>query len=83
MKSWVNQGFGRKDGVHFSEKGYQKLGQSMANDLIALLDSKSQITGVNKDPELSTNLKQNLPSSNTGFASICLEGNKECKSIRF
>lgn len=83
MKSWVNQGFGRKDGVHFSEKGYQKLGQSMANDLITLLDSKSQITSVNKDPELSTNLKHNLPSSNTGFASICLEGNKECKSIRF
>ncbi|AOA59329.1 GDSL-type esterase/lipase family protein [Acinetobacter larvae] len=36
MKSWINQGRARGDGVHFTSLGYQELGQQMAQDLLAL-----------------------------------------------
>ncbi|TCM69256.1 lysophospholipase L1-like esterase [Acinetobacter calcoaceticus] len=35
MKSWINQGDARRDGVHFSASGYQKLGQTMAQDILS------------------------------------------------
>ena len=83
MKTWINRGLGRKDGVHFSQEGYQKLGQVLANDLISFVGQKNQ-TDYFPDKETSFKpLQQYQPSENTGFASICLAGNKDCKSISF
>ena len=83
MKTWINRGLGRKDGVHFSQEGYQKLGQVLANDLISFVGQKNQ-TDYFPDKETSFKpLQQHQPSENTGFASICLAGNKDCKSISF
>ena len=85
MKTWINSGLGRKDGVHFSEAGYQKLGRSLADDLISFAGLENQIDYFNsiKNSKLLRSSEQYLPPMNTGFASICLEGNKECKSINF
>lgn len=83
MKTWINRGLSRKDGVHFSEEGYQKLGQVLANDLLSFVGQKNQ-TDYFPDKETSfKSLQQHRPSENTGFASICLAGNKDCKSISF
>ncbi|WP_372403038.1 GDSL-type esterase/lipase family protein [Acinetobacter piscicola] len=81
MKSWINQGLGRADGVHFSASGYQRLGRSLASDLLNL-------SGVNIDTRpastTETNQTNSTPLTNygqLGFAQICLEGSSECKSI--
>lgn len=81
MKSWINQGLGRADGVHFSASGYQRLGRTLASDLLNL-------SGVNIDtrPASTTEVNQtnSTPLTNygqLGFAQICLEGSSECKSI--
>lgn len=82
MKSWINQGLGRADGVHFSASGYQRLGRSLAADVLNL-------SGVNIDhtqPTSNTepNNNNSTPLTNygqLGFAQICLEGSNECKSI--
>lgn len=81
MKSWINQGLGRADGVHFSASGYQRLGHSLASDLLNL-------SGVNIDdrPTSSTESNHTNPTQlnhygQLGFAQICLEGSSECKSI--
>lgn len=34
MKSWINRGDARQDGVHFSASGYQKLGNMLAADIL-------------------------------------------------
>ena len=84
MKSWINQGLGRKDGVHFSEVGYQKLGQALADDLLSFVGlQQSYNTPMNTEVNVAKSSQQYKPSTNTGYASICLEGSKECKSINF
>ena len=84
MKSWINQGLGRKDGVHFSEAGYQKLGQALAEDLLSFVGlQQSYNTPTNTEVNVAKSSQQYKPSTNTGYASICLEGTKECKSISF
>lgn len=84
MKSWINQGLGRKDGVHFSEAGYQKLGQALAEDLLSFVGlQQSYNTATNTEVNVAKSSQQYKPSTNTGYASICLEGTKECKSISF
>lgn len=84
MKSWINQGLGRKDGVHFSEAGYQKLGQALAEDLLSFVGlQQSYNTPTNTEVNVAKSSQQYKPSTNTGYASICLEGNTECKSISF
>lgn len=77
MKSWMNQGLARKDGVHFSEAGYQKLGKIFANDLLELLTPKGQ------DYSSSTpqNLKTTPSPTSLGYASICLSDNQKCTSL--
>lgn len=35
MKSWINRGLANRDGVHFSELGYTRLGNQMAYDLLS------------------------------------------------
>ena len=84
MKSWINQGLGRKDGVHFSEAGYQKLGQALAEGLLSFVGlQQSYNTPSNTEVNVAKSSQQYKPSTNTGYASICLEGTKECKSINF
>lgn len=84
MKSWINQGLGRKDGVHFSEAGYQKIGQALAEDLLSFVGlQQSYNTPTNTEVNVAKSSQQYKPSTNTGYASICLEGTKECKSISF
>ena len=36
MKSWISRGLASKDGVHFSQSGYTRLGNELANELLAL-----------------------------------------------
>jgi lysophospholipase L1-like esterase len=36
MKSWINQGLARSDGVHFTSSGYQRLGEALADSILAL-----------------------------------------------
>lgn len=36
MKNWISGGYGRKDGVHFTEKGYDYSASKLANDMINL-----------------------------------------------
>ncbi|QOW46208.1 MULTISPECIES: GDSL-type esterase/lipase family protein [Acinetobacter] len=81
MKSWINQGLGRADGVHFSASGYQRLGRTLASDLLNL-------SGVNIDTRPASTTEPNQTNSTPltnygqlGFAQICLEGSSECKSI--
>lgn len=87
MRSWINQGLARRDGVHFSATGYQRLGQQMAQDILSF--NPKATTGQNPQPVNATNANINsnantnhYPSSNNlGYAKICLEGSSECKSI--
>lgn len=84
MKSWINQGLGRKDGVHFSQAGYQKLGQVLTDDLLSFVGSQqSYNTPTNTEVNVAESSQQYKSSTHTGYASICLEGTKECKSISF
>lgn len=41
MKSWIEQGLGAKDGVHFSKLGYQTAGDDLYNNLRPLLINTS------------------------------------------
>ena len=34
MKSWINQGLARSDGVHFTASGYDRIGQALANSIL-------------------------------------------------
>ena len=36
MKSWMAQGLGARDGVHFTAQGYQTAASKLADDLIKL-----------------------------------------------
>ncbi len=36
MKSWMAQGLGARDGVHFTAQGYQTAAGKLADDLIKL-----------------------------------------------
>lgn len=86
MKSWVNQGLGRRDGVHFSEAGYQKLGQQMAKDLLQFADAapaQQSSQRFNSDTRTANMIQTGAATSEMGYARVCLEGVKDCKSIQF
>ena len=36
MKSWINQGLARSDGVHFTSSGYERIGQALANSILEM-----------------------------------------------
>ncbi|WP_172396985.1 SGNH/GDSL hydrolase family protein [Snodgrassella alvi] len=36
MKPWINQGLARNDGVHFTSKGYQRLGQALGESILSM-----------------------------------------------
>ncbi|MDI4499375.1 hypothetical protein E6P70_01865 [Moraxella nonliquefaciens] len=72
MKSWINRGLASKDGVHFSQSGYTRLGNELANELLAL---SSQIPMRHSDAiypngtypaNHSTNNSNDVPSINSG-----------------
>ena len=79
MKSWINQGLGRADGVHFSANGYNKIGQMLANDLLNIAGVKPSSSAPSNTTSPATFIKSDY--NNYGYAQICLEGNTECKSI--
>ncbi|MDM1757120.1 MULTISPECIES: GDSL-type esterase/lipase family protein [unclassified Acinetobacter] len=81
MKSWINQGLGRADGVHFSASGYQRLGRSLASDLLNLSGVNIDIRPASTTEANQTNSTQPTNYGQLGFAQICLEGSSECKSI--
>ncbi len=80
MKSWINRGLGRSDGVHFSEAGYQKIGQALANDLLNLANLPVQNESSTPNTQPTSN---DVPtySAPTGSAIICLSGGQSCQKI--
>lgn len=44
MNTWIKQGKALKDGVHFSQSGYQQLGTSLAQDILALANNTATTT---------------------------------------
>ena len=76
MKTWIRQGKGLKDGVHFSKVGYQTLGQQLAQDILNITNGSSNVEVVPTTVHYSSQVPQNL-----GYAKICLEGASECLSI--
>lgn len=36
MKTWIGEGLARSDGVHFTASGYQRLGEALADSILAL-----------------------------------------------
>lgn len=85
MRSWINQGLARRDGVHFSATGYQRLGQQVAQDILSFnpkANSHQDRQPVNSSNSAIHSNSNHYPSSNNyGYAKICLEGAAECKSI--
>ncbi|TXJ06183.1 MAG: hypothetical protein E6Q25_09705 [Acinetobacter sp.] len=67
MKSWISRGDARGDGVHFSPKGYQKLGTKLAEDLlnIAEIQSENTIPSYNSAP-IDGNMPAISPIISTG-----------------
>lgn len=57
MKSWINRGDARRDGVHFSASGYQKLGNMLASDILNLagtpMSSSQSSPSTNRNTESS------------------------------
>lgn len=71
MKSWVSQGLAAKDGVHFTNRGYQNLGKSLADDILALRGGAyssgvSSTTTTRSYVGSSQTHNQNQRQSNTG-----------------
>ena len=95
MKSWMARGDAARDGVHFSASGYNKLGNMLAEDILALANTGEVTTAARqtssepsnsnlktKKPVILAHDQQNKPSG--GFASICAvddEASSACKII--
>lgn len=62
MKSWINVGEASKDGVHFSQSGYAKLGNRFANDLLSFANVSSRTT--------TTLPQSSRPSTSTPTTSV-------------
>lgn len=65
MNRWIKQGKALKDGVHFSQSGYQQLGELLANDILQLANiattSPTQTTPSTTSEQSQTTV--NSPSS--------------------
>lgn len=83
MKRWIGQGKALKDGVHFSVAGYQQLGKKLAHDLLSLAQVSIQDSPFHDQSADENRISLKNNSVSTGYAEICLEGQQECKSIRF
>lgn len=82
MKTWINQGNALNDGVHFSVKGYQKLGNSLAQDILSIANIAMSQSSVQRTNTAPTAMQINQPATlSLGYAKICLEGASECLSI--
>lgn len=59
MKSWINRGDARRDGVHFSASGYQKLGNMLAADILNFANIQST-TAPSNSSSTTNNLSDDL-----------------------
>lgn len=88
MTRWIQQGKASRDGVHFTQKGYQQLGNSLANDLLHFANTGTttpqpqmaqhhQFTPVPIAPA-QQGQPITIPSTlnNTGSAKICFQDEK-------
>lgn len=57
MKTWINRGDARRDGVHFSASGYQKLGHTLASDILNL--AGIPMSSTQPSPSANTNSYNN------------------------
>lgn len=84
MKSWINQGLARGDGVHFSATGYQKLGQQLGSDLLSLtpnLTSSTDNFPIAEQPLATTKITTTISNKRTGKATICSPEDQSCLSL--
>lgn len=81
MRTWIDQGLARRDGVHFSASGYQRLGRQMAQDILSF--NGNAVTQQNPQPSTTkmSSLSSNTNINRLGYAQICLEGSNQCRSI--
>lgn len=67
MKSWINRGLASKDGVHFSQSGYTRLGNELANELLALqTQAITQYPNATHPNTAPTYIPNDVPSINSG-----------------
>lgn len=67
MKSWINRGLASKDGVHFSQSGYTRLGNELANELLALqTQALTQYPNTTHPNTAPTYIPNDVPSINSG-----------------
>lgn len=80
MKSWIEQGLGAKDGVHFSKQGYQTAGDDLYNNLKPLLINSAQFDQVQQNIQPShQNHQQNItPTKITSPISIQCDNMGRC-----
>lgn len=81
MKTWINRGDARRDGVHFSASGYQKLGNMLASDILNFANIQSSTTTTSDRsnaliddvsmPQGGTSIK----TSTRPYATICKDSN--------
>lgn len=83
MKSWISNGLASRDGVHFSATGYQRLGRTLANDILDISDLSFAPTQDQNQTQANATSFQLAKPVGSGYAEICLEGNTECKRYNF
>ncbi|MDQ8937090.1 SGNH/GDSL hydrolase family protein [Acinetobacter rudis] len=78
MKTWINRGDARRDGVHFSASGYQKLGNMLAADILNIANIQSSTVspsyGLNTNTvadDLSPQGGVNIKTTTRPYATIC------------
>ena len=54
MKRWMAQGLAAPDAIHFSAAGYNRLGQQLALDVLALASGNRDVVGQAGQPNLSS-----------------------------
>lgn len=86
MKNWMARGDAAPDGVHFSASGYTKLGDMLANDILALAGQSGGGSTASRT-ETHSSSKPVILSASTqdramGYASICdVDDSNSCKRI--
>lgn len=79
MKSWIAQGLGRSDGVHFSRIGYEKSANDLYDNLMVLLGKSNSYANVKN---VATHIHRTqsptgtvtISNSHQGKAVICTNG---------
>lgn len=82
MKTWINRGDARRDGVHFSASGYQKIGNMLASDILNLAGvpirnvqpSSLNISTTSNPDTYSPQGGTSIKTSTRAYATICKDG---------